>query len=127
MLFIEILPSNGDRVPMSDSLKSIYESLQIAALDAPLPALKSTWVAVEGWEAKDYEASNSTISAFRLAAVSLYEYGHTTAEMAEILQEEFANKFSDIDVSIGWPKQERDKQSDADDQGFDLLITAIPL
>jgi hypothetical protein len=47
--------------------------------------------------------------------------------MAEILQEEFANKFSDIDVSIGWPKQERDKQSDADDQGFDLLITAIPL
>jgi hypothetical protein len=112
---------------MSDSLKSIYEILQIAGLDAPLPALKSTWVAVTGWETKDYELNTSTISALRLAAVSLYEYGHTTSEMSEILQDEFAKQFSDIDVSIGWPKQEENKQSDTNNQGFDILITAIPL
>jgi hypothetical protein len=112
---------------MSDNQKSIYDSFQIDVLDAPLPALKSTWVAVEGWEAKDYVAHNALISAFRLAAVSLYEYGHTTAEMAEILQDEFATQFSDIDVSIGWPKQEENKHFDTSKQGFDLLIIAIPL
>lgn len=112
---------------MPDTQRSIYDSLQISVLDAPLPALKSTWVAIEGWTGKDYEENKSIISNLRLSAVSLYEYGHSTSEMSDILQAEFAHNFADIEVSIGWPKQESDNLTETSEQIFDLLITVVPL